>query len=169
MQRALTFVVLATALCVTAISADQSQTGRKPADRKSWNKIRYIGGTVSIKTSPYDWNTTLTVTLQSPSITVSIAPASLFSPKQTLHIAPSRVVSLSAGPAAWRVVGEIKGALLPARTPALFGLLQDNGSLGIVYQTDDGKSGGMLLETHLIWQILPVLKSITGKTIEDSP
>jgi len=159
MRLALTYIAVAASLCVAGNSAD----------RKSWNKVRYIGGTVSIKTSPYDWNTTLTITTQPPSIVVSIAPASLFSPKQTVHIAPSLVTSLSAGPVAWRVVGGIGGAKLPARTPALFGLLQDNGSIGIVYQTDDGKSGSILLETHLIWQILPVLKSITGKPIEDSP
>jgi hypothetical protein len=155
-------VVLVAALCSSALSAD----------RKSWNKIRYLGGTFPVKSKPYDWNTTLTVTSQPPSITVAIAPASVFAGGHTVHIAASQVMSLTAGRAAWRRVAEVDGVELPkapAKPRALFGLLQDNGALGIVYQTDDGKRAAMLLETNLAWQILPVLKALTGKTIEDAP
>ena len=33
----------------------------------------------------------------------------------------------------------------------------------------DGKSAGVVLESRLGWQILPALKSVTGKGVEDSP
>jgi hypothetical protein len=159
LRRTLTSLVVAVALCGTGSSAD----------RKSWNKIRYIGGTIPVRTSPYDWNATLTVNSQPPSIVVEIAPASVFSAKRTVRIAASQVVSLSAGPAAWRRVGEVSGALLPARPQALFGLLQDDGYLGIVYRTEDGKQAAVLLEARLVWQMLPMLRSTTGKTVEESP
>jgi hypothetical protein len=159
MRRALTSIIVATTLCGTV----------HPADRKSWNRIRYVGGTVPIKTTPYDWNTTLTITAQPPLIVVSIAPGSVFSGKQTLRIAPSTVTSISAGPVALRRIGEVPGVQLPVKPPALFGLLQDNGFLGIVYQPEDGKRIALLLETRLAWQILPALKSVTGKSPEDSP
>jgi hypothetical protein len=159
MRRTLALILAATALGTAGLAAD----------RKSWNKIRYVGGTIPVKTSPYDWNTTLTITMQPPSIVLSIAPGTLFSPKQTVRIASSSVTSLSAGPGAWRRVAGIGGALLPAKPPPLFGLLQDNGFLGITWQTDDGKSAGVVLESRLVWQILPALKSVTGKGVEDSP
>ncbi len=138
-------------------------------EHRSWNKILYIGGTVPIKTNPYDYNTTLTVSLKPDQIVVVIAPGSAFASRQTIRIQPSRVVSLSAGPAAWRRVGEVSGARLPAKAPALFGLLQDRGFLGIVYEAEDGKRGAMLLDTYLSWSILEVLRTLTGKPVEVSP
>jgi len=162
MTRTVALIVVGTALCIAGTAAD----------RRSWNKIRYLGGTIPVKTSPYDWNTTLTVTNQPPEIVIRIAPVSVFSPQQTLHIAPGRVMSLSAGAAAWRRVAEVDGAAIPkppAKPRALFGLLQDNGALGIVYQSDGGKPAAILLETNLVRQILPVLELLTGKTVEDSP
>jgi len=158
MGRALTYIAVATALCGAGLSAD----------RKSWNKIRYVGGTLAVKTSSYDWNATLIISTGPPSIDISIAPGVLFSPKRMVHIAPSRVTSISMGQAAWRRVAEVSGSALPAKAPPLFGLLRDNSSLGIVYQADDGKRAAVLLETRLVWQILPVLKSVTGKAVEDS-
>jgi hypothetical protein len=159
MRRALTYILVGIALC----------TPSSAAERRSWNKIRYVGGTVPVKASPYDWNTKLTITANPDSIVVVIAPGKVFAPEQTLHIRPSQVVSLSAGPAAWSHVAEVNGAQLPAKPPSLFGVLQDNALLGIVYETDDGKLGAILLDSLFSWQILPVLKRLTGKPIEDSP
>jgi hypothetical protein len=137
------------------------------ADRKSWNRIRYVGGTIPIKVSPYDWNTTLTVNMQPPAIVVEIAPASVFTAKKTVHIAAAQITSLSEGAAAWRSVAAVPGAVLPAKSPALFGLLQESGYIGIVFQAG-GKPASMLLDTLLGWQVLPVLKQLTGKPVEDS-
>jgi len=159
MRRALTYFVVASALCTPELAAD----------RKSWNKIRYVGGTVAVKTSPYDWNTTLTVRTNPDSIEVTIAPATGFAPRQTVRIKPAQVLALLAGPAAWRKVGEVDGTHLPAKAPALFGLLQDNGFLGIVYQTEDGKRAALLLDSYFSFKILQILHAVTGKPVEDSP
>jgi hypothetical protein len=156
MRRALIYL-LAALLCLSAYSAD----------RISWRRIRYVGGTVPIKASPYDWNTTLTVNMQPPSIVVEIAPASVFTPKRTVHIAAAQVTSLSEGEAAWRHAGAAPGAVLPAKLPALFGLLRESDYLGIVFESD-GKPASLLLETAQGWQILPVLKRLAGKPVEDS-
>jgi len=141
----------------------------RAAERRSWNKIRYVGGTIPIKTNPYDWNVKLSVTANPSSIEIVISPAKLFTPQQTIRIKPPQVVSLSGGPAAWRHVAEVNGAQLPANPPSLFGVLQDAALLGIVYEADDGKRQAILLDSLFTWQILPVLRRLTGKTIEDSP
>jgi hypothetical protein len=155
MRRALTYIVVA-ALCIPLIGAE----------RKSWSKVRYVGGTIPVKASRYDWNTTLTA--NKDSIVVVIAPAVVFTPQQTVRIKPSQVTSLSFGETAWRRVGEVNGAQLPTKAPALFGLLGDRGFFGIVYQTDDGKPAAILLDSLFTWRILGALKELTGKTIENS-
>jgi opacity protein-like surface antigen len=157
MRRALTSIVLATLLCQPCAAAD----------RKSWNQIRYIGGTVQIKTSRYDWNTTLTLTPDA--IVVEIAPATVFAAKKTVRIKFSQVVSLSSNEAAWQHVAAIDGAQLPAKHPTLFGVLEDYDFLGVVYETDDGKRAAMLLDSGFSARILKVLSKLTGKPIENSP
>jgi hypothetical protein len=155
---------------VAALMVATALFAARPAgERKSWNKIRYAGGTIAITTSAYDWNTTLTIATSPASIVLSIAPGTLFSSKQTVRIAPSLVTSISVGAAARRRVGEVGGAHLDGNLPPLFGLMQDNGYLGIVFQTDEGKPASVLLETHQVGQILAVLKSVTGKAVDDSP
>jgi len=97
MRRALTYLVVAAALCTQGIAAEH----------KTWNRIRYVGGTIPVKASPYDWNTTLTVTANPDMIILSIAPSSVFAHKQTVRIQPSQVSSLLNGSGAWeRVAGE---------------------------------------------------------------
>src|ERR1022692_603151 len=60
------------------------------AERKSWNKVQYIGGTLPIKASPYDWTTTVTITSNPDSVVVVIAPASVFGHQQTVRLKPSQ-------------------------------------------------------------------------------
>lgn len=157
-MRALLYILVGIALANASLAAE----------RRSWNKIHYVGGTIPIKTSPYDWNAKLTVTANPSFIEIVISPAKLFAPQQTVKLDPSQVVSLSGGPAAWRHVADVSGAQLPSKPPSLFGILQDNALLGIVYETG-GKREAILLDSLLTWQILPVLRRVTGKTIEDSP
>jgi len=157
MRRALTYIVVATVLCAPSSSAE----------RKSWNQIRYVGGTVPIKTSRYDWNTTLTVTADA--IVVEIAPTTVFAARKTVRIKPSQIVSLSANEAAWQHVAAVDGAQLPAKHPTLFGILADFEFLGLVYETDEGKPAAMLLDSNLSWPILQALTKLTGKPIENSP
>jgi opacity protein-like surface antigen len=157
MRRALTYLVVA-AMLAPPCSA---------AERKSWNQIRYIGGTVQIKTSRYDWNTTLT--LGSDAIVVEIAPATVFGAKKTVRVKFSQVVSLSSSEAAWQHVAAVDGAQLPARHPKLFGMLEEYGFLGIVYKGDDGKRAAMLLDSIFSTIISNTLTKATGRPIENSP
>jgi hypothetical protein len=136
-------------------------------ERKSWSKIRYIGGTLQIKTSPYDFNTKVTVGSNPDSFTLVVTPAKAFAALQTIRIKPAQIVSISFGPGAWRRVAEVSGAQIPSRSPALFGLLEDYGFLGIVYQAEDGKPAAILLQSYMTMRILSALKAMTGKEIEN--
>jgi hypothetical protein len=162
MRFVLTSLLLAAALSTPAAAAS----------RASWNRIRYAGGTIPIKASPYDWNTTLSAAQDL--IEVTIAPATLFSPQQTVHMKPAQVKSLSSGQAAWRRVGEVSGAQLPASQfpaprPSLFGLRARHSYVGIVYEGDDGRPAALLLDTEFSKPLLQFLKKITGKLVEVSP
>jgi hypothetical protein len=159
MRRAFTSIVVAGLFC----------TALQPAERKSWTHIRYVGGTVNIQPSRFDWNTTLSVTTNPDMIVIVIAPGKMFAPQQTVRIRPNQVTSISTSQAAWSKVGGIAGVKLPQKPSSLFGLLQEHGFIGIVYQGDDGKTGALLLDSYATGHILLVLKAITGKPIEDSP
>jgi hypothetical protein len=131
--------------------------------RNSWNKIRYRGGTVVARIDSWDWNTTLTV--KPDEIVV------LFAPRTTLRIKPSQVDSISYGQEAHRRIGDIVALSIVLGPLALFGLLRHNPDhlVGIVYHTDDGKKGAILLESPFYWGILQALKTVTGKPVDITP
>jgi len=156
MRRLITCLLVTLAICGAA-SAEE---------RKSWSKIRYVGGTLPVKSSPYDYNTTLTVTSKPDTLTMVIAPSKAFAPLQTVRIQISQIFSISRGRGAWRRVSEVSGSRLPSRPPTLFGLLEDHGFLGIVYQADDGKRAAVLLSSYYSMEILIVLEALSGKEIE---
>jgi hypothetical protein len=133
------------------------------APRNSWNKIRYRGGTVAAKVDPWDWNTTLTV---NPDEIVLV-----FQPRITVRIKPGQVESISYGQEAHRRVGDIVALSMVFGPFALFGLLHHSQDhlVGIVYHTDDGKHGAILVETPAYWDILRALKAVTGKPVDISP
>lgn len=157
MRQALTWIVVATYICGLCAAAEH----------KTWKQIQYVGGTVPIKASRYDFNTTLA--LSADTIVVEIAPATVFQSKKTVRIKVSQVLSLSANDAAWQHVAAVDGAQLPAKPPTLFGVLLNNNFLGLVYETDDGKKGAMLLDSASSTTILRVLSKLTGKPVENSP
>ncbi|HEY1338791.1 MAG TPA: hypothetical protein VGF59_14845 [Bryobacteraceae bacterium] len=159
MRGAIKYIVVAAAL-PAALAA---------AERRSWDRIRYAGGTVALTTSRYDWNATLTVTANPNSITLTIAPEKLFASKQTIRIDPAKVLSLSEGEEAWRRVAAVQGAQLPQRKQTLFGFLDPHRWAGIVYETSDGKQGAVLLDSMQRWLFLRALSVLTGKEIEHSP
>jgi hypothetical protein len=159
MRRVLLYILVGAAYC-TALHA---------AERKSWNRVRYIGGTIAVKASAYDWNTTVTATANPHSIVIAIAPAKLFTPAQTINIKPSQVISLSEGPSAWHHVAELPRAQLLQKPPTLFGLFENHGFFGIVYQADDGNRAAVLLESPYSRSILSALRALTNKPIEDLP
>jgi hypothetical protein len=137
--------------------------GAAAPPRNSWNKIRYRGGTVQVKLDPWDWNTALTV---KPDEIVVV-----FSPGKTIRIKPSQVRSISYGQEAHRRVENIVALGVLIGPLALFGLLHVSKDqlVGIVYDTEDGKSGAVLLETPSYWGILQALKEVTGKPIDVKP
>jgi hypothetical protein len=159
--------VLTSLLLTAAVS-----TPVAAAERTSWNRIQYVGGTIQIQTNPYDWNTTLTATPDL--IVIVIAPAKIFTPQQTVRVKPGQVRSLSSGQTAWRRVGEVNGSQLPGSQlpvsrPSLFGLGRRHEFIGIVYEAEDGKPAALLLDSDFNVKILQFLKKITGKPVEDSP
>jgi hypothetical protein len=131
----------------------------------SWNKIRYIGGTVPAKVNPYDWNTTLTASAD--------AIVLVFAHRLTLHIPPSKVSSLSYGQEAHRRVAEMVALSVVVTPLALFGIMHKSKDhlVSIEYQGDDGKPASVLLEVHKdnYRAILQVLKTVTGKPVDNAP
>lgn len=136
------------------------------AERRSWTKIRYAGGTLAIQTSPYDYNTKLTVSLNPDQISLEIAPAKLFSSAARVRFKPSQVISLSVGPLARRRVADVPGAQTPAAPPSLFGILHEESFIGIVWEDDAGKRQAVLLDTIFGWRFLPILRELSGKDVE---
>ena len=134
-------------------------------ERKSWNKVRYVGGTVPIKAGVYDWNTTVTVTSNPDLVELTIAPSSVFAHQQKLKIKPSAITAIVSGPGAWQRVADAGGSNLVAKPPSLFGLLAQRPFLAILYEGDDGKPVAILIESYMIGQIGRVLEVLSGKPV----
>jgi hypothetical protein len=135
------------------------------ADGNSWNKISYTGGTIPAKVNPYDWNTTLTITADSITL--------VFAHRQTVRIAPAQVTALSYGQEAHRRVAEMVALSMLATPVALFGILHKSKDhfIGIEFHGDDAKPSSVLLEAHKdnYRAILKVLKTVTGKPVQNEP
>jgi hypothetical protein len=135
------------------------------AEGNSWDKLRYSGGTVEAKVNPFDWNTSLSVT--SDEITLKIGL------RRTLRLKPTQVTVLSYGEVAHRRVADMVALSLVVTPLALFGILHKSKAhfIGIEYKGDDGKPGAVLLEAdknnYLV--ILQMLKTVTGKTVQNAP
>jgi hypothetical protein len=135
------------------------------AGGNSWNKIRFLGGTIQPKVDPYDWNTTLTVT--------SDAIVLAFEHNQRIRLSPAQVTALSYGQEAHRRVTEMVALSFFVTPVALFGLLHKGKDhfIGIEYRAEDGKPASVLLEAHKdqYRAILEGLKTVTGKPVANSP
>ena len=130
-----------------------------------WDKIRYSGGTVEAKVNPFDWNTTLTVTGDAITLQIGL--------RQTLRLKPVQVTALSYGEEAHRRVADMVALSLLITPLALFGILHKSKAhfVGIEYKGDDGKTGAVLLEAdkNNYRAILLVLKTVTGKPVQNAP
>jgi hypothetical protein len=130
-----------------------------------WDKIRYSGGTVEAKVNPFDWNTTLTVTGDAITLQIGL--------RQTLRLKPVQVTALSYGQEAHRRVADMVALSLLVTPLALFGILHKSKAhfVGIEYKGDDGKTGAVLLEAdkNNYRAILLVLKTVTGKPVQNAP
>jgi hypothetical protein len=138
------------------------------ADRESWNRIRYMGGTVSIKPGSYDWDTTLTVTSKPPTVELVIAPSSVFGHQRKVILKASQITAIVYGPGTWQRVAALPGSQVMGKSHGLFGLLGRPfvvpfGLLGIFYRGEDGKAGGVLLSCLGAPGIALALESATGK------
>jgi hypothetical protein len=136
------------------------------ADGNSWNKIRYIGGTVPAKVNPYDWNTALTVTPDSIKL--------VFAGRSTVILAPSSVTSVIYGEKAYRHVADMVALSVVFVNPlVLFGILHHskNHFVSIEFRDTDGKAGVVLLEAdkNQYLPILQALRTVTGKPVQNSP
>jgi hypothetical protein len=136
------------------------------ADGNSWNKIRYIGGTVPAKVNPYDWNTALTVTPDSIKL--------VFAGRSTVILAPSSVTRLIYGEKAYRHVADMVALSVVFVNPlVLFGILHhsNNHFVSIEFRDTDGKAGVVLLEAdkNQYLPILQALRTVTGKPVQNSP
>jgi hypothetical protein len=137
------------------------------AERKSWNKVQYVGGTIPVKAGQYDWNTTVTITSNPDSIAIVIAPGSVFGHQQTVRLKPSQITAVVNGPGTWQRIADVSGAQLPSKRPTLFGMLLDFALVGILYQGDDGKPAAILLNSpYASSQIIRLLEALTGKPAE---
>ena len=130
------------------------------APRTYLNKIRYHGGSVKVRLDPWDWNTSIAITKDEIVLD--------FSGRATLNIKPSRVRSISFGEEAKRRVENVIALTLLTGPFGLFGLLHKTRDelVGIVYDTDDGKQGAVLLESPFAASILVALSAVTGKAVE---
>lgn len=135
------------------------------AQGNAWNRIRYAGGTMEAKVNPFDWNTTLTVTPDAIALAIG--------PKARLRLEPAQVTTLSYGQEAHRRVADMVALSLVATPVALFGILHKSTThfVGIEYKTADGKTGAVLLEAdkNNYRAILSVLKTVTGKPVQNAP
>ena len=136
------------------------------AERKSWSRVRYLGGTTEVKTSRYDWNTTITVTVDE--ITVTIDPIKAFAERSVIRLKPSEITGLAYGPGAWRRVSERVPAIAQRKPTRLFGVIVDYNAMAILYESG-GKPGALLFESPDQWLILRTLETLSGKPVEGTP
>jgi len=127
----------------------------------SFKDIRYNGGTLATKVDAKDWGNKLDVT--SEEIILSLKDG------QTLKIDPKSVTGLSYGQEAHRRVGTMIALAVLVAPLALFGLLHKTRLhfVGIEYNTEDGKKGGVLLQAHKdnYRGVLEALHGATGAPI----
>jgi hypothetical protein len=167
MRKALTYVL------VIAAAGGLSSA----PERKSWNKIRYIGGTLAIKSSSYDWDTTISISSKPDTVELVVAPSSAFGRQQMVSLKPAQITSVVNGPGAWQRVADVPGAQLPPKPHGLFGLLnrspviigKPDAFLAILYQGDDGKLAAILLGcqagTHTDVSLGRSLAALSGKPL----
>ena len=93
--------------------------------------------------------------------------------RQILRLKPTQVTALSYGQEAHRRVADMVALSLLVTPLALFGILHKSKAhfVGIEYKGDDGKTGAVLLEAdkNNYRAILLVLKTVTGKPVQNAP
>jgi hypothetical protein len=133
------------------------------APAKSWNKIRYQGGTIEVKVNPFDWNTTLGVKGDRLEL--------VFAGRKRVEIPAADVTAISYGQKAYRRVADLALLSVMATPVVLFGLLHKSKDhiVAVEFRTAAGEKGAVLLTVHKDQYrgLLADLKSVTGKPVED--
>ena len=139
------------------------------------NKVRYIGGTPSIKGGSYDWDATVTIGTNPDTLELVVAPSSAFGHQQKVKLKASQITSVVNGPGAWQRVDAVPGSQLPPKPHGIFGLLNRTyplvrrpyAYLAILYQDDDGKPAAILLNCYPYVNILlgQSIAALTGKPL----
>ena len=132
---------------------------------KSWNMIRYQGGTVEAKVNPFDWNTTLTIVNGGVDLN--------FAGRKRLRIEASDITVLSFGESAYKHVSDIASLRYAPKPVKLFGMLSKprDHLVSIEFKTAGGTVGGVLLEVYFghSMELLHALRILTGKPVDNWP
>ena len=135
------------------------------ASDRSWNKIRYQGGTIDVKVNPFDWNTALRISATQIEL--------VFAGRKKVTIEARNVLALTYGEAAYR---RIVDALAPggASQPLpLFGIVHmgKDHLVGIEFRGPDNLHGAVLLMVHKDSdrELLRALSELTDKPVEGAP
>jgi hypothetical protein len=128
-------------LSILAVLGGMRAAGQD-ARRMQWNKIRYQGGTVEAKVNPFDWNTTLTLTVDALELD--------FAGREKREIPLERIGVVSHGQAAYRRVARHSSASVLVTPIPLFGLLRKNKDqlVSIEFREKDGATGIVLLSVR---------------------
>lgn len=134
------------------------------ATDRSWNKIRYQGGTVDVKVNPFDWNTTLRI---------SGAQIELnFSGRRKITIEGRSVTVLSRGEIAYRRISDLISGGGSSRPVPLFGILQSDRDhlIGLEFNSSDGSHSAVLLmiQRDSFSEVLGALSEVTGQPVKVS-
>src|SRR5580692_7656609 len=131
------------------------------AKGNTFTRVRYNGGSVASDVNPKDWDNKLTVTPESIQLVLK--------DKQNIEIRPASVTSLSYGQEAHRRVGTMVALAILVAPVALFGLFYKTRLhfVGIQYNTQDGKTGGILLQADKdnYRAMLVALQGVTGAPV----
>jgi hypothetical protein len=131
------------------------------AKGNTFTKVRYNGGSVASAVNPKDWNNKLTITPEAILLELK--------DQQRVEIAPKSVTTISYGQEAHRRVGTMIALAILVAPVALFGLFHKTRLhfIGVQYKTQDGKSGGLLLQADKdnYRAMLVALQGVTGAPI----
>jgi hypothetical protein len=134
------------------------------AGDRSWNKIRYQGGTVDVKVNPFDWNTTLRIS--GPQIELN------FSGRRKITIEGRSVTVLSRGDIAYRRIIDLISGNGSSRPVPLFGLLQSDRDhlIGVEFKSSNGSHSAVLLliQRDSYKEVLGALSEVTGQPVKET-
>jgi hypothetical protein len=124
----------------------------------SYNRLRYLGGTIDARTSRFDWNTQLTHSEDMIEIRIE--------GKTKIQFKPEQITDVVHGPTAEDRVRQMASKSSTTTPIPLFGLLRRSlgwSAFAIFYRDNGGKSQALLFESDYgAWSIVSSLRHIAG-------